>query len=110
MKAKTSAGQNSGQNCKEKKFQNLASSVPIGSENRDQPLYNPNVEKAQFGCGAEWTTQAAASKIINKGSTRPDTYKKKQYELSSQVFEMEKDYNEYIPMRKTQIDVNNMND
>ena len=96
------------QNSRSMKFSNLQSNI-FGLEGKDnQPAYDSTVEKASFGTDANWTAQAASSKIINKGY-RQDPYRKKQAQLSSQVFE-QTDYSEYQPMNKPKLDINNLAD
>ena len=95
-----------GKNCKEKKHDNLASN--IFNSDQERQGYNPNVERTELGANTNWSSQAASAKIINKGN-KVDTFKKKQQQLSSQVFE-QTDYSEYVPMKKTCVDINNLTD
>ncbi|CDW87720.1 UNKNOWN [Stylonychia lemnae] len=93
---------------KDKKYDNLSSNIFCQEEKDNQPTYDPTVEKAGFGTDANWTAQAGSAKIINKGY-KQDPYKKKQAQLSSQVFDLT-DYSEYQPMNKPKLDINNLAD
>jgi len=48
----------------------------MGNEDgNSRPAYNPESEKAICASNAQWSNQASAKKLVNKGSTRVDTYK-----------------------------------
>lgn len=99
-------------NAMDRKFGNLQSKVPLGEEvqkNSDKLNYNPNAGKAAFGTSADWSHQAASAKL-NNVYTKVDTYKKRQEQLSSQVFDLNEEYNHHAPLRKATIDVNNMHE
>lgn len=55
-----------GETTKDKKYQNLQSNI-LGSDSSSTPPYNPEADKAAFGCDANWTSQAGSAKVINKG-------------------------------------------
>ena len=63
---------------KDKKYENLQSRILSFEDPNVRPgLYSPEkADKIAFGSQADWSTQAATSKIINKGS-KQDTYAKK---------------------------------
>ena len=65
----------------------------------DKPEYNNNLSKAKFGSIAHWSTLAAANKLNNKQSN-VDTYKKRQQQLSSNLFDMSQEYAHYAPTTK----------
>ena len=99
-------------NAKDRKFGNLESQVPLGGElskNSDIPNYNATSAKAAFGTSADWSHQAASAKLNNIYG-KVDTYKKRQEQLSSNVFDQSQQYNSHAPLRKSTVDVNNMNE
>ena len=49
-----------------------------GIEEVDRPLYNPDVKRVMSGTDANWTHSSSATKLVNKGSTRVNTFAKKQ--------------------------------
>jgi hypothetical protein len=57
---------------------------------------------------ANWNAASTGQKLVNKGSTKVSTLQKKQQQMASQVFDLP-EYADHIPMKKTKLDVNNMN-
>lgn len=92
-------------NAKDRKYINLESQVVLGDNVKirasEKPEYNPNLGKAAFGTQADWSTQAASTKLNNKFG-KVDTYKKRQEQLSSKLFETPDEYKQYIPLNKKQ--------
>ncbi len=88
-----------GGHSKERKFENLSSNIFNDEGVDSRPLYTEGMEKVAYGSTAEWTTQAGTDKIINRGSTKVDTYQKRQNQLSSQVLDAT-DYQGHAPMTK----------
>ena len=96
-----------GTNHKDKKYQNLQSSVFGDSE---QPAYNKEAaRKAAFASNSDWKAEGGMAKPMNKGSTNVDTFGKRQQQLSSQVFE-QTDYQGYAPLSKKKVDLDNLGD
>jgi len=74
-------------NAKERKYGNLESNVVLGEDtNKEKLQYNPNLGRATFGTDATWTAQAGTAKIVNAVQEKVNTFKKRQEQLSSQVF------------------------
>lgn len=99
-------------NAKDRKYGNLESQVPLGEElqkNSDKPNYDLTAGKAAFGTSADWSHQAASAKLNNKYQ-KVDTFKKRQEQLSSQVFDINEGYAHLAPLRKAPVDVNNMHE
>ena len=69
----------------------------MGAEDKDEPAYTP-VEKV-----------IQSEKRVTVRSSKVDTFKKTQQQLSSSVFDMP-EYSEHVPMKKKKLDVNNVND
>ena len=77
----------SGLNRKDKKYQQLQSSVFGGGYEEKAPIdYDRENNRAGFGTNADWKTQGGMAKPINAGGSKVDTYKQKQKQLNSQVF------------------------
>jgi len=102
--------QESGLNSKDKKYQQLQSSVFGGGYEEKAPIEYDHEAKALFGTNADWKTQGGLEKPINVGSTNVDTYLQKQKQLHSNVFgeECVTDYQGYAPMKKKGVDVDNL--
>ena len=49
--------------------------------------YDKDATKNAFGSAADWKTEAGMAKPINVGSTKVDTFGKRQQQLSSNVFD-----------------------
>lgn len=94
-------------NAKDRKYGNLDSNVVFGEDSGKEKLsYNPNLGRATFGSDATWTAQAGTAKIINVYD-KVDTFKKRQEQLSSKVFDQE-DFSYYAPQTKKFADTNNI--
>lgn len=96
------------ENSRDMKFQNLQSSILSNQDGAGIPVYNKDIDKAAGSSNANWTS-SQGQKLVNKGSTKIDTYKKVQQQQNSQVFDLP-EYNEHVPMKKKRLDVNNVND
>ena len=79
----------------------------IGEDsNQGKYAYNASSSKAAFGTDATWTTMAGTAKLNNNYS-KIDTFKRRQEQLSSNVFGTE-DYSHHAPTtKKSGVDVNN---
>jgi len=98
-------------NSKDKKYQQLQSSVFGGGYEEKAPIeYDRDEAKAGFGTNADWKTQGGQAKPINVGSTKVDTYLQKQKQLHSNVFgeECVTDYQGYAPINKKGVDIDNL--
>lgn len=96
-----------GTNHKDKKYQNLQSTA-FGDS--DRPAYNKDSgSKVAFASNSDWKTEAGMARPFNKGSTKVDTFGKRQQQLSSQVFE-QSDYQGYAPLSKKKVDLDNLGD
>jgi hypothetical protein len=62
---------------------------------KEKLIYNPNMGRATFGTDATWSAQAGTAKL-NNNYERVDTYKKRQEQLKSRVFDQE-DYSYHAP-------------
>jgi hypothetical protein len=89
---------------KDKKFQNLQSSI-LSHQGNEMPAYNPDVQREEIN--TDW--KQSSGKLVNKGSTKVDTFKKLQQQQQSSVFELP-DYDHHVPMKKKRLDINNVND
>jgi len=79
--------QDSGLNRKDKKYQQLQSSVFGGGYEEKAPVdYDRDGDRAGFGTNADWKAQGGMSKPINAGSTHVDTFKQRQKQLNSNIF------------------------
>ena len=97
-----------GVDTRQKKYQQLQSSVFGGGYlDGQQPDYDKEAKRNAFGSTADWKTEAGMAKPVNAGSTRTDTYRQKQKQLGSSVFE-QTDYQEYAPINKKPIDIDNV--
>lgn len=71
--------QDSGLNRKDKKYQQLQSSVFGGGYEEKAPVdYDRDGDRAGFGTNADWKTQGGMAKPINVGTTHVDTFKQRQ--------------------------------
>jgi hypothetical protein len=98
-------------NAKDRKYGNLESNVVLGEDSQKEKLqYNPNLGRATFGTDATWTAQAGTAKIVNAVQGKVNTFKKRQEQLSSQVFGTQEDYSGHAPSSKKVADANNIYD
>ena len=72
-----------------------------------QPDYDKEAKRNAFGSTADWKTEAGMAKPVNAGSSRVDTYRQKQKQLGSSVFD-QTDYSEHAPINKKPIDIDNV--
>lgn len=84
---------------KERKYQNLQSSVFGGGYVEQEPIQvDREAQRVKYATGADWKDEAT-KKIVNNGISRCDPFKSKQRELNSNIFE-QTDYFEYLPLSK----------
>ena len=75
----TKTGGEQGLDSRDRKFQQLQSSVFGGGPQDQAPIeYDREVKKNAFGSTADWKTEAGMAKPNNGGSNKVDTYGKKQ--------------------------------
>lgn len=79
--ARTKVNQNYGEGAKDKKFQNLQSSI-LGNDDAERAAYNTEVEKNLYAGNAGWSSQGNLAKPNNKKG-KINTYKQKQNQLAS---------------------------
>lgn len=91
---------------RDQKFANLESN--IFNEERDNRGYDKEVKKGEMEGGSNWV-QSGSTKCVNKGSTKVDTYQKRQAQLNSNVFDLP-EYADHVPMKKKRVDMNNLTD
>lgn len=102
--------QESGLNRRDKKYQQLQSSVFGGGYEDKAPIeYDREGDKAGFGTNADWKTQGGMAKPINAGGGKVDTFKQRQKQLNSNVFgDQQTDYTGYMPLNKKGVDLDNL--
>lgn len=77
-----------GVNTREKKYQQLQSSVFGGGYVDGEPVnYDKDAKRNAFGSTADWKTEAGMAKPVNAGSTHVDTFRQRQKQLASSVLE-----------------------
>jgi|Transcript_15866 hypothetical protein len=97
-----------GVDTRQKKYQQLQSSVFGGGYLDGQPAeYDREAKRNTFGSAADWKTEAGMAKPVNAGSSKVDTYRQKQKQLASSVFE-QTDYAEHAPITKKSVDIDNV--
>lgn len=68
-----------GVNTREKKYQQLQSSVFGGGYIDGAPVeYDRDAKKNAFGSAADWKTEAGMAKPVNAGSSKVDTFRQRQ--------------------------------
>lgn len=105
MKGKNQEG---GLNTRDKKYQQLQSSVFGGGYQDGAPIeYDRDAKRNAFGSTADWKTEAGMAKPINAGSTNVDTFRQRQKQLASSVLE-QTDHQQYAPINKKAVDIDNV--
>ena len=105
MKGKNQDG---GVNIRDKKYQQLQSSVFGGGYLEGQPVeYDREAKKNAFGSAADWKTEAGMAKPVNAGSSHVDTFRQRQKQLASSVFD-QTDHMHHAPISKKAVDMDNV--
>ena len=88
---------------KDRRYQNLQSSA-FGGGYLDQEKieYNKDIKRETYTSLADWKEEQAKKPPVN-GFSKQDSFKVKQKDLSSQVFE-QTDYTEHLPLTKQSSD------
>ena len=93
---------------REKKYQNLQSAVFGGGYlDGNKAEYDRDARRNVMGSTADWKTEAGMAKPINAGSTRVDTYRQKQKQLNSNVFD-QTDHSAHAPISRKPVDLDNV--
>ena len=100
--------QDKGVASRDRKYQNLQSSVFGGGYAEGAPVeYDRDARKNAFGSNADWKTEAGMAKPLNGGSSNVDTFRQRQKQLASSVFD-QTDHSQHAPITKKAIDVDNV--
>ena len=92
-----------GKDRKDRKYNELTSDVFGTGAHAD---FDRNTDKVAFGSTADWTAQGGTQHPKNVGSTKCNTWGRRQNELASQVLPAT-DYRGHEPMNKAAADMNN---